>query len=403
MQIFSVTSRGRDGSRPRLENVWAIDAQDARERVVRSGRDVLRVQPRTVRSWSAFWRVNAFSESLLRSVAQQSFAVPAQQALADLIRRETDPWKMAVLAPAKTALDAGANFVQALRALELYDEATLTIIGAGEKAGQLDEAVAQAVEQVRAKRSRARATRAFLVGLASEWSALFSGVSFVRSNYLPGLMMSGIRTDDAALRARFDFGLATVRTIMDTAFVLMTSVTVIGGVLVLVRFAFRGRRNHWSARIVQAVPGLRASVQHDALSLSMAVAARLLRAGEAVGHTVQFAREVSQVPAVQAYWDSVHAALDVVEPARAFARAPLDGGERAQIGQARQMADIAAACERIAEQRAEKAKTTRRRTLVLGLSLFGVLVAVALGGIAWLLSLQLTASQEAVRHMTKRR
>lgn len=402
MQIFTVTWRPTIGGRVTTENVWAASAQDARQRSAHKGRVILRVRPRTVRRWLLLRRVDTFAEWLLRSVAQQSYAIAPQQALDELIRRETVPWRMAVLAPARTALDAGADFVTALRALDLYDDACLTIVGAGERAQQLEEAVAQALEHVRAKRNRSAATRAFLLALLSEWSALYSGIAYVRGSYLPSLIAGGIRTDDPSLRARFNFGLAAVHQIMETVHWMMTAATVGALGVVLVRLLFRQRRNHWSERTIRLIPGLRVSLEHDAFSLSMGVCARLLRSGEGVGKAVIFARDVSDMSSVRRYWDEVHRALDVMGPAKAFARAPLDGNERAQMGHARRILDVADACDRIGEQRAQKAKVARKRTLVIGLGVFALLVAVALGGIAWLLSLQVMAGQEMVRKLTRR-
>jgi hypothetical protein len=397
MDIFRVTSRERNSGRVVVEAIWAVDDQEARERTLQAGRDIHRVARGGGAWWRPFWRSRSFAEGLLRSVAQESYSVSPQQALGEIIEREKEPWRMAMLAPAKAALSSGASFVSALRALGLYDEATLMIVGAGERAQRLEQAVSQALEQVRAASRRRTATRGFVVGLAGEWFALFSGVGWVRENYLPGLVASGIRTDNIALRESFDFGLRTVRQILDMANLLMTSVMIVGLAAVIVRALFHRRKDHWSARMFTVLPGIREPREHDALSLSFSIIARLILSGEGFGQSLVFARDACSVGAVASYLGQVLKALDVVDPGRAFARAPLDAGERAQIGQAVDRANIADALDRLAEQRAAKAKSSRRRSLFIGLSLFLILTAAALGGIAWLLSLQLTAGEEVIR------
>lgn len=401
MRIYHALTRGTDG-RPFRETVWAADAMDARGKLGRAGREILRVEPHTTRRWVRVWQLPTFAEGLLRSISQLGYAKPAQQALDEIVRRETAPWKLSILAPARTALDGGADFVTALRALELYDEPTLTIVGAGERAQHLQEAVDQALDHIRAKAKRSATVRGFVSFLLMEWSTLVSGIAYVRASYLPSVATSGIRTDNAALRVKFETGLAMVTSILDWVNVTMLAATAAGGLILVLRLAYWHRKDHWTARLPRRIPGLRTSLDHDGFSLSLGVCARLLRSGEGVSRAVDFARDVSDTPLVRTYWDEVRRSLEILDPAQAFARSPLDANEKAQLGHAKQMGDLAAACDRVAEQRLEKAKRTRRTTLIVGIGLFALLAAVALGGVAWLLSLQLLAAEEAVRRITRR-
>src|ERR1700722_2085829 len=96
-------------------------------------------------------RSRGWQIQLLRALRFQSVTASAGTALLNIIESEQDPKRRMAFLPTRTVLKGGGSFSEALRALRLMDSATMAIITAGERAGDLKGVIQHAIEHAEEK------------------------------------------------------------------------------------------------------------------------------------------------------------------------------------------------------------------------------------------------------------
>ncbi|MFD2274160.1 type II secretion system F family protein [Undibacterium arcticum] len=97
----------------------------------------------------------AYKEQFLRAIYFNCSAMSAAKALEAVIESDTSSVRTQ-LNPALAIIKRGGSFMEAIEALNAFDESTLAILEAGERTGTLSEAINTAVEHLQSSATTAK-------------------------------------------------------------------------------------------------------------------------------------------------------------------------------------------------------------------------------------------------------
>jgi type II secretory pathway component PulF len=334
---------------------------------------------------SAAWQLQ-----LLRALRFQSATTSTGTALLNIIEAETDPRKRIAFLPTRSVLKAGGAFSEALKQLKLLDAATMAIIIAGERAGDLKGVIVQAIAHVEEKGKQMKVVIAALGWLAFDILSIISTIFGAQFTFIPYLKNSASKsTTDPEAAAKFNAAIQTV-TIINFFLMIMTVGAVAGlGTLAMVFWKNKHKPEHFASRMIAKVPLIGSymcdSGMHDA-SLLMS---RLLRGGVPLDEAIRIIMESSIDPTVRLYWKvCLDRLMAGVDSAKALARAPLSRAEQDQIRSIQSIDQLAEVFEGIGDERKGLAKAGQRKIMMAGvifmMALFGAVVLTMI----WLLMIQ---------------
>ena len=154
MKLFHAKyAQMRHGSVNVLEDDFYLPDQHAVRRQLRSNGFYpinIREQKPPLFEWADV-RSRAWQIQLLRALRFQGATASAGTALLNIIEGESDPKRRLAFLPTRTVLKGGGAFSDALRELRLLDAATMAIITAGERAGDLKGVIQHAIEHTEEK------------------------------------------------------------------------------------------------------------------------------------------------------------------------------------------------------------------------------------------------------------
>ena len=131
---------------------------DVRREITRRGAYVLTIREyerspmERLLARSAWWQIQ-----LLRGIMFRSSSTSPGVALWKLIEVEENPMRQNILAPAREALSQGLGIIDALKTLRIFDQSTIAILAASERANKLREGIPHAIETITQKKKNARA------------------------------------------------------------------------------------------------------------------------------------------------------------------------------------------------------------------------------------------------------
>ncbi|MBI3419575.1 MAG: type II secretion system F family protein [Proteobacteria bacterium] len=346
-------------------------------------------------------RNSAWQLQLLKALRFQSSTASTGTALLNIIEAETDPRKRLAFLPTRSVLKGGGSFSEALKQLKLLDAATMAIIIAGERAGDLKGVVVQAIQHVESKGKQMKLVMAALGWLSFDIISIISTIWGAQFTFIPYLKKSGGKSaTDKIAAAKFESALQIVSIIN---YVLMI-VTIGGSVgLTLLAMSFwKNRHNpdHYASRMIAKLPlvseYLRDTNMHDACRLM----ARLLRGAVPLDEAIRIIKESSIEPTVRKYWQNcLERLMAGVDSAKALARPPLLRAEMDQIRSIQSVDQLAEVFESIAEEREGAAKTGQRKIMMAGMMfMMGLFGAVVLTMI-WLLMIQNQGFMDSLKDM----
>ena len=302
----------------------------------------------------------------------------AGRALKLVIEAENGPLRQR-LNHAYLILDGGGSFLEAMDALDFFDQTTLAIMEAGEKTGTLSNAINTAVEYYQARAG----TLKILMGTAvfTSVEVAFSILSLIgnRVAVLPAIEKQ-ITEDVTAEKA------ASIRRGIGVAYVANDLMLVISIICVLVAavcgYAYVAGSPALRKKVddfILKIPVLKDIVLHGAITSSTKVAVSLIRGGVDLLAAIAIAEKSSHVPRVWHYWRSaVRRVEDGELVADALAQAPLENSERTLIRSHTDRSQLARAFEVISERRASMAQRAAKKFQVFSFvaTLFFALAAV---------------------------
>ena len=345
-------------------------------------------------------RSSKWALQLLRALRFQTATSSAGTALINIIENETDPKRRVAFLPTRMVLKAGGTFGEAMRQLRLLDSATLAIIVAGEKAGDLKGVIPHAIEHIEQKGKQARIVITALSWVGFDIFSVLSTVWGAQYQFIPYLKDKGIESTDPVAVAKFRHSVAIGEALNMGLFIFCTGLTVMMGLGVYTYLRNRDRPDHWLNKFVAKAPLFSKYLQNVSFADSSKLLARLLRGHVALDDSLLILIGATLDPTVLGYWRASYQRMMAgAPPMRALARKPLNKTEQDQISTAQTSLHIAEVFEAIAEERQLMSKDSQRKIFLLGMFLmmtvFGMVVMVML----YLVMIQNSGFMDSLQNM----
>ncbi len=281
-------------------------------------------------------------------------------------------------------LDAGGSFLEAMNALEFFDQTTLAIMEAGEKTGKLSIAINTAVEYLQARASIVKVLLSTAIFTAVEIG--FSLLSLIANRVAVLPRIEKEVTDGASTEK-----IAAIKSGISVAYLandLMLTVSVVGIVFVAVcAYGYLVSGSVFRQKVddvILRIPLVKDIISHGAIANSSKVAISLIRGGVDLMAALAIAEKSSRVPRIISYWRGATKRIEDGEDiATALAQIPLENSERTLVRSHTDRSQLARAFEVIVERRELLAMRAAKNFQVLSFfatlafSLMAVLIALA--------------------------
>jgi type II secretory pathway component PulF len=313
-------------------------------------------------------RSRAWQLQLLRALRFQSATASTGTALLNIIESEQDPARRMAFLPTRTVLKGGGSFSDALRQLRLMDAATMAIITAGERAGDLKGVVQHAIEHTEEKGKQYKTVIAALSWLSFDISNIIGAIWGAQFGFIPYLKNQGTKSTDPQDLERFNHAISIATWVNGTLLVLITGIMVGAVVLVGLYWVNRHKSNHFTSRWMMHLPVFSSYLCNVGLQDTCKLMKRLLQGKVPLAEAISIIVDSVVEPTARNYWvESRGKIMAGVDPSRALGRAPLTKAERDQIATIQAVDQLAEVYGAIAEERGLMAKGDQRRITILGI------------------------------------
>jgi type II secretory pathway component PulF len=334
-------------------------------------------------------RSRSWQIQLLRALRFQSATQSAGTALLNIIEGEQDPRRRLAFLPTRTVLKGGGSFSEALKGLRLMDAATMAIITAGERAGDLKGVIQHAIEHTEEKGKQYKTVMAALSWLSFDITNIIGAVWGAQFGFIPYLRSQGIKSTDPKALEQFQHALRVASWINGTLLVVITALIIAAVVLVAMYWFNRHRPDHFTSRLLMKTPIFSSYLRNVSLQDSSKLMTRLLRGKVPLAEALQIIIDSVSEPASLLYWSECKDRIMAgVEPARALARWPLTKAERDQITTIQSVDQLAEVYESIGGERLLMAKGDQRRITILGVVFMMVVFGATVLTMIYLLMIQ---------------
>lgn len=310
-------------------------------------------------------RTRDWQIQLLRALRFQTATISAGTALLNIIESENDHRRRIAFLPTRTVLKGGGSFSNALRELKLLDAATMAIITAGERAGDLKGVIQHAIEHIEEKGKQYKAVVAALGWFSFDIFSTVSTIWGVQFGFIPHLRADGVKSSEPGALEHFERGLQIAS--IANGFLLVITSLLIAGIVFLAGSFWHNRQNpeHFSARIMMKVPVFSDYMRNVSLQDTCKLMSRLLNGKVPLSEALDIIIESSVEPSARLYWRECKGRIMAgVDPSRALSRWPLSKPERDQIVTIQSVDQLAEVYTAIANERALMAKTDQRRIVM---------------------------------------
>ena len=353
-------ARGRIFSREK--DFYLPDEDAVRAAVLAENGWLVRTRRRTIPWWRRFTRHGRdLAIHILQSIAFQATTTAPGVALSRTALTERNPHRRMRLMPAHTVIQYGGTFIDALRALGLYDPVTIAMIAAGERSRSLRDAIVQAVEQIQTSGETIKRNVAILSAVALDLIIVITSLLGNNSLFKPILSGQANAMRDPAMKQRFLDGVAAATLFNEVLIWLTLALTGAGMALAVMYWRNRTEINHWAIRVVQAVPLLKGYWEDIAMASSWMVFSRLMRANVSATEAITIVSETAFMARVRSYWLRVRDGLLSEEPSQALAQAPLENIEQMQVLNAKTTQDLSMIADTIATRRNARSQVRQKR------------------------------------------
>jgi type II secretory pathway component PulF len=385
----------------REEDFYLPEASDVREQLRSQGCWPISITERQAPlfEWMEV-RTRAWQLQLLRALRFQAATASAGTALLSIIEGERDARRRLAFLPTRTVLKGGGTFSDALRELRLFDAATMAIITAGERAGDLKGVIGHAIEHIEEKGKQIRAVKAALGWLSFDIFSVISSVWSTQFGFIPYLRKSGIQSEDPAAIEKFTTALNRVSNINIFLIVLTTAATVGAVTLVILFWQNRDKPDHPVQRLMMRIPLFSTYLCDVALADSCKLMARLLRGFVPLTDAINILAASAIEPSTRLYWTLCAKRLMSGAPvSRALALPPLHKFECDQIASIQSVDQLAEVYEAIASERALDSKTSQRKIVMAGIVILAIMFAAVVLTMIYLLMVQNQGLLQSVDEM----
>lgn len=378
--IAEIAFDSASGVQKSVESFYLPSEEDVRYEITKRGGYVLTIRPHKrsplerLLARSSWWQVQLLRGIMFRSTSVSSPGV----ALWKIIEAETSPMRQNILAPAREALSRGLGVIDALKALNIFDHGTISILAGSEKANKLNEGIPHAIHSITQKKKNSRAIMGTMGWLG------FDVVTIVQSLFWGKDMVLGWFHGNAPENPeeleKYNY---VVRNLELTWDVLIYLAFFIGGFMVWCIFSFfinKGKKDWPTARIVRKIPLIGGYLRDLGFADSMMAASRMLKGAVPINEALAQAAQSTTSPEVAVYWEVANVNLERgVNLGNALDHDPLNRSERLELASLSDLNQVATILESIAEMRTASAKTKHSLIVWLAFALTGVFLFIAFG------------------------
>ncbi|MDR3424738.1 MAG: type II secretion system F family protein [Alphaproteobacteria bacterium] len=334
-------------------------------------------------------RSTAWQIQLLRALRFQGATASAGTALLNIIEGETDKRRRLAFLPTRTVLKGGGSFSEALRALRLMDAATMAIITAGERAGDLKGVIQHAIEHTEEKGKQAKVFLTALSWLSFDIINIIGTIWGAQFGFIPYLKKQGTKATDVESITKFNHAINLASWVNMSLLVLITGMILGGAVFVALYWFNRQKPDHFTSKILMKLPVMSSYIRNVSLKESSKLMQRLLNGKVPLADALDIIIESVNEPASRLYWSESKARIMAgADTSRALSRWPLMKGERDQIMTIQSVDQLAEVYAAIAEERGLMAKSDQRRLALLGIATMMILSGATVLTMIYLLMVQ---------------
>ena len=384
--IVEIAFQNRRGVITREESFYLPTRQDVRTAVENMGGYVLNIRQheRTplerILARSSWWQVQ-----LLRGIQFRSSSTSPGVALWNLIESETSPRRQNILAPAREALSRGLGAIDALKALNIFDHGTLSILSASERANKLYAGIPHAIQSITQKRKNNQAIMGTLAWLGFDVFTIVQSL-FWGKGMIIDWFMDNKPTDPAELE-KFERVVGNLQLTWD---LLIYFAFAMGAFMAWAVFSYiinRGKKDWPTARMVRKIPLIGGYLRDLGFSDSMAAASRMIKGKVSIIDALEESANATTVPEVSQYWtNAVEQLSRGINLGSALDKPPLTRAERLELATLSDLDQVATIMDAIAEMRTQSSRTKHKLIVWLAFVLTGAYLALAFGSAIYALT-----------------
>lgn len=345
---------------------------------------------------SAAWQIQ-----LLRALRFQSATTSAGTALLNIIEGETDARRRLAFLPTRSVLKGGGSFSEALRQLKLLDAATMAIIMAGERAGDLKGVIVHAIEHVEEKGKQMKLVIGALGWLSFDIISIVSTVWSAQFGFIPYLKKSASKsTTDPAATKKFEDAIQMVSIINISLMIIIMGGSALLGALAMSFWHNRHKPEHWTSRMISKLPLVSSYMQDATMHDTTKLMARLLKGNVPLDEALKILIELCIEPTTRNYWRvCLHRIMGGTDTAKALARAPLTKQEMDQLRSIQSLEQLSEVFEGISQERSSAAKTGQKKIMMAGIVMLMALFGAVVLTMIYLLSIQNQGFMDSLKDM----
>jgi len=377
--IAEIAQETTSGPQKYKETFYLPSQNDVRRAIKDRGAYVLSIREYTrspaerLLARSSWWQIQ-----LLRGILFRSSTTSPGVALWKLIEVETNPMRQNILAPAREALSQGLGIIDALKTLRIFDQSTLAILAASEKANKLRDGIPHAIETITEKRKNTRAmggTMAWLgIDVVMITQSLFWGKDFVID------MFDNNKPADPVELEEYTRVTGNLELVWDSLILISLASGALLIWCVISFFLNRGKKDWPTARMVRSIPLIGSYLRDLGFADSMSVCARMIRGRVPIADALQQASESTSIPEIALYWENAYNDLGRgISLGQALDRDPLTRNERMELAGLSDLTQLATIMDAIAEMRAQSGKTKHSMIIWLAFALTMIFLVIAIG------------------------
>lgn len=345
-------------------------------------------------------RSSAWAIQLLRALRFQGVTTSAGTALLNIIEAEEDPKRRIAFLSTRAVLKGGGSFSDALKALRLFDAATMAIITAGERAGDLKGVVQHAIEHTEQKGKGTKVIVTALSWLAFDILNVVSSLWGAEFGFIPYLRKQGSKASDPAAAAHFEHAIKIASWIDGTLLAIVGILLMGGAGFVMSYWANKDNPDHYTTQIMMRTPIISSFLRNGGLKDSCKLMQRLLMGKVPLVDAIDIVADGVIEPATKIYWrESKKKILAGIPPSRALINWPLLKGETDQFNTIQSVEQLSEVFEAIAEERGLMAKADQRRMAMTGMITMMVLFGATILTMIYLLMIQNDSMLDSLKSM----
>jgi type II secretory pathway component PulF len=348
-------------------------------------------------------RTAAWQIQLLRALRFQSATTSAGTALLNIIENENDSRRRLAFLPTRSVLKGGGSFSEALRQLKLLDAATLAIIMAGERAGDLKGVIVHAIEHVEEKGKQMKLVMTAFGWLSFDFVSIVSTIWSALFGFIPYLKNSGAKSaNDPVATKKFEDAIQLVSIINFSLMIITCGGAIAAFWLIMEFWRNRHKPDHYTSRLVAKVPLVSSYMQDATMHDTTKLMARLLKGNVPLDESLRILIDSCIEPVTRNYWRScLQRIMGGTATSKALAQAPLSKPERDQLYSIQSLDQLAEVFEGISQERQGAAKNGQRKIMMAGMGILMVLFGAVVLTMIYLLTIQNQGFMDSLKDMGK--